>query len=73
MTYWLGALQLSHHPTTFHGHKRCGSGEVMVLACHVISQDHIIRRSCDFIASNLSRWATILPGLVVIATLVVKL
>ena len=45
----------------------------MVLACHVMSQDHVIRGSCDLMGSNLSRWATILPSLVVIATLVVKL
>ena len=53
---------------------RCsGSGDVMVLACHVMLQDHLIRGSCDFMGSNPSRRSTILPSLVVIATLLVTL
>ena len=32
----------------------------MVLICHVISQDHMIKGSYGFKGSSLSRWATIL-------------
>ena len=45
----------------------------MALAFHVMLQDHVTRGSFDFICSNPSCWATILPSLVVIATLIVKL
>ena len=30
---------MCHHPDKFVGHKHCGSGEIMVLVCHVILQD----------------------------------
>ena len=69
----LEPFKISHHPTKFHGHRHCGSGDVMALSYHVMSQDHVIRESCDFMGSNSSRWAIILLSLVVIATLVVKL
>ena len=26
----------------------CDSGVMVVLVCHVISQDHVIKGSCDF-------------------------
>ena len=45
----------------------------MVLACHVMSQDHVIRGSCDFIGSSALKRAAILPNLGVIATLVAGL
>ena len=45
----------------------------MALAFHVMSQDHVTRGSFDFICSNPSCWAIILPSLAVMATLVVKL
>ena len=43
----------------------------MVIACLVISQDHVIKGSCAFIGSNPSRFVTALPSLVAIGTLVV--
>ena len=46
---------MSHHPTKFHGRRHCGSADVMVLACQVMSQDYVIRGSCDFMGSNPSR------------------
>ena len=42
------------YPTTFHGHRHCDSGNIMVLAYHVISQDHVIKKSRDFMGSSLS-------------------
>ena len=43
---------VSHHPTKFHGHRHCGSGDKMVLVCHVISQDHVIKGSFDFMGGR---------------------
>ena len=33
-------LKVSYHPAKFGGHIHCGSKDVMVLVCHVISEDH---------------------------------
>ena len=40
-------IQVSYHPAKFGGYIPCGS-EDMVLACHVILQDHVIKWSCEF-------------------------
>ena len=71
--YGYEPFKISHHFNKFHGHRYCNSGDIIVLACHVISHDHAIRESCDFIGSGPSRWATILPTLVVKDTLVVEI
>ena len=44
-----------------------------VLVCHVISEDHMIKRSRDFMCRRPLRQVTILQSLVVIATLIVEL
>ena len=44
----------------------------MVLVCHVISQDHVIKGLYDFEDSSLSREVIILPSLVAIETVVVE-
>ena len=33
----------SHHPTKFCGFRHCGSGNIMVLVCHVILENHLIK------------------------------
>ena len=38
----------------------------MVLVCHVISQEHAIKWSFDFMGENPLWWVTTLPSLVVI-------
>ena len=43
--------QMSHHPTSF-GHRQCGSGDMMVLVCQKILQDHIIKGTCAFMGEN---------------------
>ena len=48
MTLWLGALQLSHHPTKFCGHRRGVGGDIIVLVFHMILQVHVIKELCDF-------------------------
>ena len=37
-----------HHPAKFVGHGNCGNGDIMVSVCHVILQDRVVKRSCDF-------------------------
>ena len=36
-------LKLYHHSNKLGGHRRCGSGDIMVLIYHVILQDHVIK------------------------------
>ena len=33
--------QGSHHPAKFCGHRFCGRGDIIVLVCNMISQDHV--------------------------------
>ena len=43
----------------------------MVLVSHVISQDHVVKGSCDFMGRSPSKKVTFLPSFVVTGTLVV--
>ena len=45
----------------------------MVLICHMISEDHVIEESCDFIGRISSRLFHILPSLVATGTVVVEI
>ena len=45
----------------------------MVLVCHMVLQDPMMKRLCEFMSRSPSRQVTILQSLVVIATLAVKL
>ena len=47
--YGLDLLKISQHPTKFNGHRHCGIEDIMVLFCHVILQDHVIKWSSEFI------------------------
>ena len=66
-------LKVSHHPATFLGHKHCGSGDIMVLVCHVISQDRMTKRWSNIMGESTSWKVTSLPCLVVISIVVVKI
>ena len=46
---------VSHYPAKFGGHRHCDSGDIIVLVCHVISQECLIKRSRDFSCSSSSR------------------
>ena len=37
------------------GQKHCGSGDIMILGCHMISQDHVIKGLCYFMGRNPGR------------------
>ena len=42
---------MSHHPAKFGGHWDGGS-EDMILVSHVISQDYVIKESCDIMGER---------------------
>ena len=54
--------KVSHHPAKFDGHMHCSIRDIMVLVCHMISQDHNIKGSCDSMGIILSRCVTILQS-----------
>ena len=54
----------SHHLANFGGHTHCGSGDIMVLFCHVILPDHMNKGSSNMVS---------LPSLVPIGTVVVEI
>ena len=37
-----------HHPAEFGGHRHCDSGDMRIVICQAISQDHMIKGSFDF-------------------------
>ena len=46
---WNEPLNVSHHdPVKFGTHRHCNIGDILVLVCHTISLDHVIKGSCDF-------------------------
>ena len=61
--------------TNFVGNWHCGSKNVIILVCHVISHNHV---TCDLwkvmwlMSRSLSSQVTILPSLVVMATLLIE-
>ena len=40
---------MSYHPAKFGSHSHSDSGVMMILVCRVISQNHVVKESCDFI------------------------
>ena len=48
-------LKLSQHPSSFSSHRDCGSSDIMVLVCHVISPDHQTKASRDFLGKSYSK------------------
>ena len=57
----------------FCGHRYCVSGDIMVLVCHVISQDHMTKEWGNIMGRSPLWQVTILPNLVVIGTVVVEI
>ena len=64
---------VSHQPSKFGLHRRCDSGGMMVLVCHVISLNHMIEKSCDFMGGSRLRQVIILSSLMFIGTVVVEI
>ena len=40
-------LSLSHYVVKFGERRRCGSGDMMFLICHVVLGDNVIKGSCE--------------------------
>ena len=55
------------------GHKSCGIGDKMVLVCHMIYQEHVIKGSCYYISRTRSRQVNILLSLKDLSTLVMEI
>ena len=66
-------LKVGHHAAKFCDHRHSGSEDTMVLLCHVISKNHKIKRSCDFLGRIPSRIVSTLPSLVTISTVKVEI
>ena len=55
---WLcgwGPIKEGHHPPTFSGHRYYGRGDIIILVCHVIFQDHLIKVPCDSLGRSSSQ------------------
>ena len=45
------------------GHRRSGSGDLMISVCHVALEDHVIKALNEFMIRSPSRIVTIVPSL----------
>ena len=71
MTSWVGPLLVSHILAKFGGHSHRGSGDIIVLFCHAILQDHVTKGYSNIMERNLATLVSILPSLVAIDPVVV--
>ena len=56
MTLWVEpphSLIVKQQPVKFGGNGHCGSGDIMASVCHVISQNHVTKWSCDSVEKSL--------------------
>ena len=54
LTFMYKPLKVSQYSAKFSGYRHCGSGDIMVLVCQIISQDHVIKGSCNFMGRSQS-------------------
>ena len=54
------AIHAIYHLPKFGGHRHCGSEDVLILVCHVISQDHVIKDDVTLNGRSPSRYVTIM-------------
>ena len=66
-------IKVSCHPVKFSDCSHSNSDDVLVLVCHVISQDHVIKGSCDFMERSSWSELTIPPSLLAIDALIVEI
>ena len=64
---------VSHHPVNFEGNRNCFGEDIMVLLCHVILQDHLVKMLSGFMSGNLSQLVTTLQYLIAMAIVVVEI
>ena len=48
-------IKVNYHLAKFGDHRHCGSEDIMILVCHMILQDHVIKGSRDFKGMSPSR------------------
>ena len=46
-------MTFCYHLTKFECHRNCHGEDRIILVCHMISEDHVIKDSCDFIGVGL--------------------
>ena len=73
MTSWVGPLLVSHTLVKFGGHSHRGSGNIIVLFCDVILQDHVTKGYSNIMEKNLATLVSILPSLVAMDLVVVTI
>ena len=69
----LDSFKARHHSAKFGGHKQCGNKDTIVLVCSMISQDHLIKDSFDFVCENHSKQVIILLSLLSIGNAAVEI
>ena len=72
---WLNGLNfliVSHHFGKLSGHRPCGSSDTAAKIVYVASQNHVIRRSGDFIEVKTSFFIPTLPKLIAIVYIVLR-
>ena len=55
VTYGLDLIKVKYYLATFISHRHCGSEDIVILVCHVILQNHVLKEPCDFIGTSLSK------------------
>ena len=65
--------RVSYHPAKFGDYRQSGSGDIMILACHVTMQDQVIRGLYDLMVRSPSRYVIILPSWVAIGIVMVEI
>ena len=63
---------LSHHCVNFNAYRSCGSGDIMILFCHMASRDHLIKGTCDYGKGSPLTEATTVPSLMLIGLVEVE-
>ena len=55
VTLCVDSLKENQYPAKSDDHRQCNSGDMMVLVCHVISQDYVTNRSNKTMGQKYSR------------------
>ena len=48
-------INVSYHSAKFDGHGHCGSGDIMILICQIISQEHVVKEIMILICQMISQ------------------
>ena len=73
LIYGSKLLTVSHHLTKFGGHWSIEIADMKYLICHVTSQNYLTKGSSDFMSESSSWYASTLPSLKAIGTVVVEI